>query len=156
MTPDLDLVRRTLDLATAARARGDHPFGALLAGPDGAILAEALNSVETDQDVTGHAESNLVRSAWRELGPRALAAATLYTSCEPCAMCAGAIYWAGIPRVVYALGEDGLRSLTGDGPGIPTLAHPCRLVFADGNRAVEVHGPLLEGEAAEPHRGFWR
>lgn len=155
MTPDLTLLRRTLALATAARERGDHPFGALLAGPDGAILAEALNSVETGRDVTGHAESNLVRAAWRDLGPAALADATLYTSCEPCAMCAGAIYWAGIPRVVYALGEEGLRELTGDGPGIPTLAHPCRRVFADGNRPVEVHGPLLDAEAAEPHRGFW-
>ena len=71
-------------------------------------------------------------------GPRTaeLGAYTLVTSCEPCAMCAGAIYWSGIGTVVYGLPESGLRALTGDDPDIPTLSHPCRLVFAAGSRAL--------------------
>lgn len=71
-------------------------------------------------------------------------------------MCAGAVYWSGIGRVVYALSETMLRSLTGNHPENPTLALPCREVFARGQRAIAVVGPLLEEEAAIPHQGFWR
>jgi tRNA(Arg) A34 adenosine deaminase TadA len=83
-----------------------------------------------------------------------LATYTLYSSCEPCAMCAGAIYWSGIGGVVYALSEAGLLEATGNADG-DMLMHPCRAVFADGRRAIAVTGPLLEDEAALPHRGFW-
>jgi len=70
-------------------------------------------------------------------------------------MCAGAIYWCGIGRVVYALSEHKLLGLTGDHPENPTFALPCREVFARGQRSVEVAGPYLEDEAAVPHYGFW-
>lgn len=70
-------------------------------------------------------------------------------------MCAGAIYWAGIGRVVYGFPERGLRALTGTHQWNPTLDLPCREVFARGTRAIEVVGPLLEEEAAVPHAGFW-
>jgi tRNA(Arg) A34 adenosine deaminase TadA len=85
-----------------------------------------------------------------------LANATLYSSAEPCAMCAGAIYWSGIGRLVYGLSESRLRALTGNHPENPTLQLPCREVFARGQRAIEVVGPLLEEEAAAVHAGFWR
>src|SRR4029450_8895858 len=88
--------------------------------------------------------------------PAHLAQATLYSSAEPCAMCAGAVYWAGLGRVIYALSEARLLTLTGDPPANPTLALPCREVFARGQRAIVVVGPLLEDEAAAPHLGFWR
>ena len=85
-----------------------------------------------------------------------LRSSTLYTSAEPCAMCAGAIYWCGIGRVVYALSEHQLLGLTGDHPENPTFALPCREVFARGQRRIEVTGPCLEEEAAAAHAGFWQ
>jgi tRNA(Arg) A34 adenosine deaminase TadA len=85
-----------------------------------------------------------------------LAKATLYSSAEPCAMCAGAIYWAGIGRLVYGLSEHGLRELTGNHPENPTLDLPCREVFRTGQRPTEVVGPLLEDEAAALHQGIWK
>jgi len=70
-------------------------------------------------------------------------------------MCAGAIYWCNIGRVVYALSEERLRGITGDHPENPTLALTCRRVFASGQHPVRVLGPLVEDEAAEVHLGFW-
>lgn len=144
-------VRRAIQVAVDARSRGNHPFGALLVAPDGTVALEAENTVVTANDVTGHAETNLVREAWRSIPHDELARYTLVTSCEPCAMCAGAIYWAGIGAVVYGLSEAGLLDIAGE----PMLLHPCRSVFADGSRAISVVGPLLEEEAVIPHRGFW-
>jgi tRNA(Arg) A34 adenosine deaminase TadA len=151
---DLRHLRRAVELAGLARAGGDHPFGALVVAADGRVLAEARNSVTADGP-TGHAETNAVRAVAR-VDAASLAGATLYASTEPCAMCAGAIYWAGIGRVVYALGEDALRAMTGDDPANPTLDLPSRDVLARGQRPTIVDGPALEDEAREVHRGFWR
>ena len=118
------------------------------------MLREAENTVVTGGDVTGHAELNLVSKACRALAPGQLAAATLYTSTEPCAMCSGAIYWSRIPRVVYALGEDELAVLAGGG-GQLILQLPSRQVFAAGSTAVEVSGPHLRDAAAAVHQDFW-
>jgi len=71
-------------------------------------------------------------------------------------MCAGAAYWAGFGRVVYALGEKRLKEITGNHPENPTLDVPCRVVLGGGQRRVEVVGPLLEEEAAELHLMAWR
>ena len=87
---------RTIDLAASARAAGNHPFGSLIVDASGEATIEAENTVVTGRDVTGHAELNVVRAAGIELGEASLRGATLYTSTEPCAMCAGAIYWSGI------------------------------------------------------------
>ena len=152
---DLALLRRAIALAAQARAHGNHPFGALLADPDGNVIAEAENTVLTEHDVTGHAETNLIRIASRQLPAQVLAAATLYTSTEPCAMCAGAIYWAGVSRVVYGLSEAGLARMTGADPENPTLDLPARTVLNAGQRRVEVIGPLLVEEATAVHVGFW-
>jgi len=152
---DLALLRKAIGLAALARAHGNHPFGALLADREGNILAEAENTVLTDHDVTGHAETNLVRIASRKYPASVLATATLYTSTEPCAMCAGAIYWSGIARVVYGLSEAGLAQMTGADPENPTLDLPARTVLGAGQRAIEVIGPLLVDEAAAVHAGFW-
>ena len=154
--PDQVLMRRALDLARQARAHGNHPFGALLADADGKVRLEAENTVVTEGDCTGHAEINLMKLACLNLDRDALAAATLYTSTEPCAMCAGAIYWAGLSQVEFGLREGELRALTGDDPNNPTLALPCREVFARGQRPIEVMGPLLEDEARAVHEGYWR
>jgi tRNA(Arg) A34 adenosine deaminase TadA len=80
---------------------------------------------------------------------------TMYTSAEPCAMCAGAAYWAGIGRVVYGLSENQLKEITGNHPENPTLDLPCHVVFEAGQRRVEVIGPMLIEEAASLHQGVW-
>ena len=146
---------RTIELAASAREAGNHPFGSLLVDALGTRVLEAENTVVTGHDVTGHAELNVVRVASLELGGGVLQGATLYTSTEPCAMCSGAIYWAGITRVVYALGSDTLAAIVKDLPEDSTLRLPCREVFARGGRLVEVSGPHLVEQASAVHAGFW-
>ncbi|WPO88771.1 hypothetical protein SCB71_01795 [Herbiconiux sp. KACC 21604] len=91
----------------------------------------------------------------QRLEPSELAGSTLYTSTEPCAMCSGAIYWSGIPAVVFALSEAALRDLVGEQEGVPTLSLPSREVFARGDRAVTLTGPVALPAATSVHEGFW-
>ena len=132
--------------ARAAAARGDEPYGAVLVDASGILLAEAGNSIVTTADCTAHAELNLIRRLGEH--PAAiLAGATLYASTEPCAMCAGALYWSGIGRLVFGLSNARLYSEVL--PGSPEALHlPSRAVLAEGERKVAVVGPLLEDEAA--------
>jgi tRNA(Arg) A34 adenosine deaminase TadA len=149
-------LRRALEVARKARANGNHPFGALLVSQTGEVLLEAENTVVTERDVTGHAETNLVRNASKRLRKEVLETSTLYTSTEPCAMCSGAIYWSGISRVVFALSEESLLELTGSNEENPTMHLPCREVLSRGQRPIEILGPLLEDEAKSVHEEFWR
>lgn len=153
---DLVLLRRAFDVARDARARGEHPFGAVLAGPDGAVLMEQANGYAAEgRDMTAHAERLLATRASKAWRPDFLAGCTVYVSAEPCAMCAGALYWAGVGGVVYGQSEAALKALTGAHAQNPTLDLPCRAVFAAGQRAVRVRGPLLADEAAALQDGFW-
>jgi tRNA(Arg) A34 adenosine deaminase TadA len=154
-TDDEALLRRAFAVARRARQNGNHPFGALLAGADGAVLMEQENGYLPERDMTAHAERLLASAASRRYRPAELARCTMVTSAEPCAMCAGAIYWAGIGRVVFGLSETRLQRITGNHAENPTLDLPCRSVFAAGQRQVEVVGPLLEEEAAALHAGAW-
>ena len=136
-------LRRAIELAAAARAAGDMPFGSLLVGPGGEVLAEDRNTVLTERDVTAHPELKLARWAGRELGAEAARETTMYTSCEPCPMCRGAIARSGLGRVVFALsGEqlDGLR--------------PPDVVAPDASE-VRYEGPALLEEAQVPVRGYY-
>jgi len=142
-------IRTSIELAAEARRKGNHPFGALLVA-GGRVLLTAENSVNTDRDITHHAELNLVSLATHQLDPAILAQATLYTSTEPCAMCAGAIYWAGIPTVVYGCSAETLGEMAG-----ASFVIPCHHIFAFGTREVKVIGPLLTTEAAAVHTNFW-
>lgn len=154
---DLHYLRRAIALSVESKAGGRHPFGALIVDDGGDVLAAAGNAFGwPGGDATGHAELIAVREASRRFPPQRLAQATLYSSAEPCAMCAGAVYWSGIARLVYALSEARLLALTGSHPENPTLALPCREVFARGQRPILVLGPVLEDEAALVHAGFWR
>jgi tRNA(Arg) A34 adenosine deaminase TadA len=103
------------------RAAGDAPFGSLLVGPDGSVLKEDHNTVLSDGDITAHPELKLARWAARELDPATAAASTMYTSCQPCGMCAGAIDRSGLGRVVFALSNEQLAHLrsTGGFPPVP-------------------------------------
>ena len=102
-----------------------------------------------------HAETNLVRLATRQFSPEQLVRYTLYSSAEPCAMCAGAIHWSQIGRVVYALSQIDLYDIIGASPD--HLLLPCREVFAHSKRHIEVLGPIssLEIEARAVHKDFW-
>ena len=152
---DLQLLRAAVEVARRAREAGNHPFGAILAAADGTVLAEAENTVTTARDVTGHAELNLVRIASGRYGEQELGTCTLYSSTEPCAMCAGAIYWSGIGRVVYALAEALLGEMTGADAENPTMHLSARTVLAAGQRAIVVEGPVEMPEAEAVHAGFW-
>jgi tRNA(Arg) A34 adenosine deaminase TadA len=153
---DEDYIRLSIDIARKAREAGNHPFGALLVGPDGAVLMEAGNAHGDAGDRTGHAERVLMTRASVAYPAAFLAGCTLYTSAEPCAMCAGSAYWAGVGRVVYGLSERDLGALIGPHPENLTMDLPCRTVLGAGQRAIEVVGPLLEHESRAVHEGFWR
>jgi tRNA(Arg) A34 adenosine deaminase TadA len=144
------LVRQAIALAAEARRQGNHPFGALLV-VDGQVVLTATNSVNTGRDPTAHAETNLVAAAIRQLSREQIGRAILYTSCEPCAMCAGKMYWAGIRSVIYGLSSEQLAVLAG-----PDFLVPCRELFQRATEAVAVVGPMLTEEALAVHAGFWR
>src|SRR6267142_2721257 len=149
---DEALLRHVIALSVRSREEGRHPFAALVVDAEGEQLAQAFNA--SASDLTGHAEMNALRLL-AGVAPGRLNGATLYSSAEPCAMCAGALYWSGIGRLAYALSESRLLAITGSDPQNPTLSLPCREVFARGQRHIEVVGPMLEDEAAAAHAGFW-
>lgn len=151
---DLAYLRQALEIARRARANGNHPFGALIVDENDQILVEAENTVTTEKDCTGHAETNLMRKASQAFSPEKLARSTLYTSTEPCAMCSGAIHWGHVGRVVFALSEASLYRKIGSDSD-EALRIPCREIFACSDRPVEVVGPLIEEEAWMVHEGFW-
>ena len=153
---DIRHLQTAIQAAQAARDHGNHPFGAILVDENDQILLQAENTVVTERDCTGHAETNLMRLATQTLSPEKLALCTLYTSTEPCAMCAGAIHWGNVRRVVFALGEVGLYEIVGPSPDHLLLS--CREVFSRSERVVEVLGPAdaLAGEARAVHEGFWQ
>lgn len=140
MTPDDEqFLRRAIELAAKGRVAGDAPFGSLLVDMDGAILAEEHNTVLSDDDISAHPELKLARWAARELDPSTAAATTMYTSCQPCAMCTGAIERSGLGRVVFALSNEQLTDLK------PPAAHG----------PVHQEGPALFDEARIPVDGYY-
>ena len=141
--------RQAIELARAARLAGNHPFGALLV-VDGEVALTAQNTVAADRDPTAHAETNLVTKAIRHLTADQIRRSVLYTSCEPCAMCVGKMYWAGIRSIVYALPAEELAALAG-----PDFLIPCAELFGRAVEHVTIIGPLLLNEAREVHLGFW-
>ncbi|MFD9724977.1 nucleoside deaminase [Streptomyces sp. NPDC059072] len=140
-TADEALLRRAVAIAARATTLGDAPYGSLLAGPDGTIIAEAHNTVRRDQDITAHPELKLARWAARELDQATAARTTLYTSCQPCGMCAGGIVRSGLGRVVYALSTEQLVELNPESGAWPT---------------VPQDGPALFDEARTPIDDYYR
>lgn len=150
-------LKRAIEISRMARDGGNTPFGALLVDKEGNIILEQGNIEITEKKCTGHAEATLADKASQKFSKEFLWECTLYTTAEPCAMCAGAIYWANIGRVVYGMTERRLLELTGSHDQNPTFDLPCRDVFARGQKDIQVVGPItsVEAEAAEVHRGFW-
>jgi tRNA(Arg) A34 adenosine deaminase TadA len=148
------LLREAHRVARQALQQGHHPFGAVLVGPDHETVLLAQGNV----DAVNHAEAVLAREAATRWSPDELWRCTLYTTVEPCAMCAGTQYWAHIGRVVYGMSESRLLQITGDHHENPTLDLPCRELFARGQKPIEVIGPVpdVEDEIAALHLAFWQ
>ena len=155
MTPEqaTRALRRANDVARASVAQGHHPFGALLVAADGNTVLMQQGNVDT----VNHAEAVLARAAAQLFDAATLWGCTLVTTVEPCAMCAGTQYWAHIGGLVYGMSEARLLQLTGNHGDNPTLDLPCREVFARGQKAMRVTGPVaeVEEEIAALHCDFW-
>jgi tRNA(Arg) A34 adenosine deaminase TadA len=149
----VELLQRARAVAQRALDAGRHPFGAVLVGPD----HETVLLEQGNVDGVNHAEAVLAREAARRFAPELLWRCTLVTTVEPCAMCAGTQYWAHIGRVIYGMAESELLALTGNHAENPTLDLPCREVFARGQKALRVIGPVpaMAEPIAELHRAFW-
>jgi tRNA(adenine34) deaminase len=140
--------------ARASAEADEVPVGCVIVH-DGVIIGRGHNQVEGLRDATAHAEILAIGAASNALESWRLGDCTLYVTLEPCAMCAGAIYWSGIGRVVFALSSATFQGKI-DPESAAGLALSCREVFARGGRAVEVSGPHLEDLAWEVHAGFWQ
>ncbi|ELZ10513.1 CMP/dCMP deaminase zinc-binding protein [Natrinema thermotolerans DSM 11552] len=150
MATDESYVRRAIDLAESAVENGNTPFGSLLVVDD-AVVRTAENTTLTDDDVSAHPEFKLARWAARELEPAERAACTMYTSTEPCPMCASAIVYAGLDRVVYSVPVDSLAGIRDDG----VIEIPCAEVLERADADTSVDGPVLEDEGLELHEDYF-
>ncbi len=143
---------RAYELARYAITHGGGPFGALLV-KDGKILAEYSNCVHSTRDVTKHAETGLISTFSPKIDRETFAKSTLYTSTEPCAMCCGAICFAGIGRVVYGTSD----ALLGKVMGVPPMPYPLTSheILRRISPQLKVLGPLMEAEGLAIHEGYW-
>jgi tRNA(Arg) A34 adenosine deaminase TadA len=155
--PDAARLRRAFALAAEARARGDRPFAAVVVADDGVVLAEGLSTQGAGGGGTlAHSEMNACSAVIAAGLPRErLRQATIYSSGEPCAMCAAAIFYTGIGRVVYGLSAGAILHLRNAQPHTAGLSLSCRAVLDSAAERVEVVGPCLEEEGAVPHLGYW-
>lgn len=101
MSTDIEFIRRAIALAEVSIEAGGGPFGAVVVH-QGTVIGEGNNQVTASHDPTAHAEVEAIRNACKKLGGFSLENCTIYTSCEPCPMCLGTIYWARLDRIVYA------------------------------------------------------
>jgi|AGTN01.1.fsa_nt_gi Cytosine/adenosine deaminases len=145
-------IRRSIELSKKAVEKSNLPFGALLVR-DNLILLEAENEVVTENDPTRHAELSLLSSACRAFSREILASSILYTSTEPCAMCAGAVFWANIQTVVYGCSEAALNALVSADSKDGNLGIACRDILS--KHGIKIIGPIFEEEAVAVHKGFW-
>lgn len=141
-------------IAIQASQTGHHPFGAILVAPDQDTVLLQQGNV----DVVNHAESVLARSAFTQFSSEYLWNCTLYTTVEPCAMCAATQYWANIGQLVYGISEQRLLALTGNDSANPTMNIPCRYIFTHSQKAIAVWGPIpeVEAEIVAVHQTFWQ
>lgn len=150
-------LRKAIEVSKKSREHGNTPFGAILVDGEGNILLEQENIEITESNCSGHAETSLMIKASKKYSKDFLWNCTLYSTAEPCAMCAGAIYWGNVGKVVYGISEKRLLELTGDDEQNPTFDLPCREVFARGQKDIKVEGPFseVENEVVEVHKDYW-
>ena len=145
---DAEFLRQAIAQSRLALERGNRPYGAVLVGADGQVLAEGRNTEQSERDITGHAETNALRDAYQRLGPAAVAGSTMYASGEPCPMCAATMFYSGVSRVVYSVSRARARELSPQSQGSPILGVSSREILATSSRPIEVVGPVLEDEGA--------
>lgn len=150
-------LRRCIELAKSAVENGNMPFGAVLVDSEGQIVLEQENIEITESDCTGHAETQLMVKASKKFDKEFLWGCLLYTTAEPCVMCAGAIYWGNVGKVIFGLSEKDLLEITGDDEQNPTFDLPCREVFGRGQKDIEVIGPIkgMKEEISELYLDFF-
>ena len=149
-------LKAAIALSQTARERGNRPFGAVIVSAQGEVLTEAWNSNGETGDCTAHAETNAVRAASPKFSREVLSDATLYSSGEPCVMCAGAIFWSNIRRVVFGIDAQRLRVFRGELAEQRDAELSCRDVFNASPHPIECIGPALIKESSVPHHGFWK
>lgn len=154
-TRDGTYLRQAIHWADVGRSRGNRPFGAVIVSDAGEVLAQAWCDTGETGDCTGHAETNAVRMVSPKHSRDTLARATLYSSAEPCVMCAGAIFWSNIGRVVYGIDAERLRVFRGERAEQRDAELSCRDVFAASPHRIECIGPALIETASASHIGFW-
>lgn len=141
MPNDIIFMREAIELSKAAVAHGNEPFGAVLV-KDGAIVYRSENRIYTRHDPTFHAEAGLIRCFCEETGITDLSEYTMYSSCEPCFMCCGAMVWTRLGRLVYGASDIDLCAILG-----AQGAECCRMVFEASGRGPSVTGGVLRDEA---------
>jgi tRNA(Arg) A34 adenosine deaminase TadA len=155
MESDLRWLRHAIDLSWKSVEAGDYAFGTVIVGPDDRVLVQAVQTVAQTGNWLGHAEMNALQEAAARFTRADLKGATLYTSTEPCPMCTGAIGWS-LDRLVFGLSQTEMYRLFPLAEAPPRFVEPwnCRTLLEHVHPPMEVIGPLLEEEAAEPHRAW--
>ena len=153
---DEGFLRRSFAVARRAVEHGNLPFGSILVDADDQVVLESENRSITEHDPTAHAETMLMHEAARTFSPEYLAGCTMYSSAEPCAMCAGAVYWANVRRVVYGLDILTLGEIVADDPANPTPHLRADVVLNSGKYPGALDGPALVDEARLVHEGVWQ
>jgi tRNA(Arg) A34 adenosine deaminase TadA len=136
-------IRKCIEVANEAQKNGNLPFGAVLVDPDGNIVLENGNYEITQRDYTGHAEIGLIVKASKIYSKDYLSKCTLYSNCEPCIMCAGAIYYSNVGRVIFGIADEMYREMTGD-KSYPLMRMTSRELFKYGDKKIESIGPFNE------------
>ncbi|HVZ25647.1 MAG TPA: nucleoside deaminase [Sediminibacterium sp.] len=145
-------IAATLRAAEAALQAGDLPFGCILVSPEGNILLEGRNTVVSNNDPIGHCEINLVHEAGNLFPPEYLRQCTVYASTEPCPMCAAALYWLGVGKLVYGLRKEIYHQINATADPAHILDLPAAAVLGAGGRKMEINGPCEETWVAAWYR----
>jgi tRNA(adenine34) deaminase len=153
---DATYLRDAIRMSELAKAKGNRPFGSVVISKQGELLAEAYCNTTETGDCTGHAETTAIRMLSPKVHRSVLAEASLYSSAEPCVMCAGAIFWSGIQRVIYGIDAERLRVYRGELLEQKDAALSCRDVFSASSHPIECVGPALIQEASLVHEDFWK
>jgi len=146
---DLSFLNECMIEAKNSIDRGDHPFGALLVHQQKTLIKSG-NEVNSRKDVTAHAELRLIQKAQKLFDDKTIAESTLYTSTEPCAMCAGAIYWAGIRKIVFGCSAQSLFEITGGGLHLSN-----ETLFSYAPEETEVKSYEEKADFKQVHHDFW-
>jgi len=150
MNQDELFMQEAIRLSELAVQHGNEPFGAVLV-KDGKIVYTNENQIYTASDPTYHAEAGLLRRFCAETGITDLRDYTLYSSCEPCFMCCGAIVWTKLGRLVYGASDIDLCNILGE-----KGAECCQIVFANSNWKPQVTGGVLREESLKILEGYFK